>query len=534
MKFKIFISIPLLFCLISFGAGKEQQISKNSGWEDAQGIAVAGNIAHRIRVNTNHVLQMLEDSSKRKEGPSHMRDGFVKTRKGAQPQGAPIPQARFILDPAGRNVEKDSEPSQLTPSPLKFLNGIQKTGHIPPDPVVASGPNHIVEAVNSSFAIYSKGGGKLFQTTFESWFSDFTFLNGSDFFDPKIIYDQYYDKFVMLIDCTRDSDQSAYFLLSVSETSNATGTWYLYYFDMTLNGQKRTGNWADYPGLGMDQDFIYMTANMYGFKSGKFVQPKLRILKKEDLYFKDNVPWFDIFNFRNATGQVAFTVRPAHSYGSLSNEYMIEANNNAGSKLTLYKVMNPQGRATLERKAIPVSPYSYPPDAEQRGDGSLINTGDARLLNAVYMNNSIYTAHSISNDWGSGKVSAVRLYQVSTTGEVLQEITYGLDLSHYYYPMIMPDSIGNLTFVFNRSGSTEFAGARFAGRRVSDQPGTIEGSKTLKLGVANYELIDSNNRNRWGDYNGISLDPDNSFWIVGEFATNSDNWGTRMARVKYN
>jgi hypothetical protein len=533
MKTKILFFIPLLVCFLSFGAQKDQPL-KDSEWEDAKAITASGNIAHRIRVHTDRVVQAMEDSSKNEDERSHLRDGFFKKRNGVLPQGAPIPQARFFSDLAGRSLEKNSSPSLLTPSPLKFINGMQKTGHIPPDPAIASGPNHIVEAVNSSFAIYSKGGAKLFQTTFEYWFSDFTILDGSDFFDPKIIYDQYYDRFVMLVDCVRDSDRTAYYLLSVSETSNAQGNWFLWYFDMTLNGQKRTGNWADYPGLGIDQDYIYMTGNMFSFASGKFVQSKLRILKKDDVYYEDSAPWVDIFNFRNATGQTAFTVQPVHSHGSVSNEYLIEADNSEGSKLTLYKVMNPQGRATLERKAIPVSPYSYPPNAEQRGGGSLIDTGDARLLNAVGVNNSIYTAHTISHNWESGKVSAARLYQVSTTGAVQQEITFGLDLYHYYYPVIMADSTGNIAFVFNRSSSSEFAGARFAGRRVTDEPGTIQASKTLKPGVANYEEFAGSDRNRWGDYNGISLDPDNSFWIVSEFALYGDNWGTRIARVKYN
>ena len=39
--------------------------------------------------------------------------------------------------------------------------GISATGWEPPDPDIAVGPNHIVEVVNSSIAIYTKSGSKI-------------------------------------------------------------------------------------------------------------------------------------------------------------------------------------------------------------------------------------------------------------------------------------------------------------------------------------------------------------------------------------
>ena len=60
----------------------------------------------------------------------------------------------------------------------------------------------------------------------------------------------------------------------------------------------------------------------------------------------------------------------------------------------------------------------------------------------------------------------------------------------------------------------------------------------MAAGVASYVLTDSVGRNRWGDYSGMSVAPDDdrTFWVYNEYAlargTPSDGedgrWGTRF------
>src|SRR5206468_3526017 len=98
-----------------------------------------------------------------------------------------------------------------------------------------------------------KTGNKLLQTAFSTWFKNVTEVKQATLFDPKIVYDQYAGHFVLLIDAEKDSDKTAYYLLSVSKTDDPTGEWVTWALNMKLNGRRKADIWADFPGLGIDE-----------------------------------------------------------------------------------------------------------------------------------------------------------------------------------------------------------------------------------------------------------------------------------------
>jgi len=69
------------------------------------------------------------------------------------------------------------------------FQGISWTTSIPPDPVIAAGPNHVVLVVNSRLAIYTKSGSLVSQTELYNWFANVN--PPGTVFDPKVIYDQH-------------------------------------------------------------------------------------------------------------------------------------------------------------------------------------------------------------------------------------------------------------------------------------------------------------------------------------------------------
>src|SRR5438876_6013998 len=84
--------------------------------------------------------------------------------------------------------------SPLAPSPtVSFAgpsNADQSTQWTPPNPNIAAGPNHIMVAVNSQFAIYSKSGTLLSKTTFSSWLAGVcSGCSSAGYFDPRLTYD---------------------------------------------------------------------------------------------------------------------------------------------------------------------------------------------------------------------------------------------------------------------------------------------------------------------------------------------------------
>ncbi len=92
---------------------------------------------------------------------------------------------------------------------------------------MAVGEEYIVEAVNSGFQVFTKTG---LQTRAYTDFSSFVNLptpwNGFCF-DPRVVYDPWQDRFVMLILGLDNTNLKSYFWIMVSQTSNPNGDWFL-------------------------------------------------------------------------------------------------------------------------------------------------------------------------------------------------------------------------------------------------------------------------------------------------------------------
>jgi hypothetical protein len=413
--------------------------------------------------------------------------------------------------------------------------GIGFTGSAAPDSILAVGPSRIMFAVNTDVAIFTKTGKKRFQTSFENWFKPLeSIAGGANLFDPKVIYDQYNGHFIFLCDARR-ADKRSWYLLSVSHTSDPEGEWSFYAMDMQLNGGNRVTYWADLPRIGFDQNAVYLTGNMTAFRTYAFQYAKIRILKKSELYAFGNLTWRDFWKFTDGSGEFAYSVEPVHSYGPASVEYFVNTRELSGNTLTLFKMTNAATNQPLLSKInIPVSSYSAPPGAEQKGGGITLYTGDAGVINAVARGGKIITALATGYNWGSGLVSAVRFYEITTSGRLLKEVTYGNDKLHYYFPVVMYDKRGNLYMAFCRSGKTEFAGIYFTGRPISVPGAGLQPAVALQKGLTNFQqAVHGTTLARWGDFNGIALDGDDSVWIYSQFASSKTQWATTAGKIRY-
>lgn len=451
------------------------------------------------------------------------------------------PRAELPPDPSGDMDESALEGplhQAFAPPALKAgYAGIAYTSFHPPDPVLAVGPSHVVLVVNSTWAAYDKTTGATVAGPFElsDWFE--SKIPGDFVFDPKVVYDVLEGRFVLVALFADFTAKKSAWVVSVSKTSEATGEWWLYSFDATLDGSTKSSNWADYPGLGVDKVAVYMSANMFDWDDG-FAYSKVRILTKKKLYAGAKTGWRDLYDFTPGDAAGQFTVQPAHQYTGLPYNYMINAVwGDDASTLKLWKVTNPtSSKPKLEEFDVTVDSYGLTGNAAQKGGPELIHTGDLRLLNAVFRDGRIYAAHTIPKNWKSGEVPAARWYEIDVaTATVVQSNTYGADKVAYYYPVIMPDAAGNIYLGFNRSSATEYAGMRFCGRRATDPAGQMSASGLLMGGKAYYVFKDQYERNRWGDYNGIGLDPSDpdSVWVYGEYAQKKVVWQTRFGRVSY-
>lgn len=418
---------------------------------------------------------------------------------------------------------------------LKNFNGISQTNSIPPDPHIAVGPNHVVGVVNSRFAIWDKEGNLLKNINADTWYSNV--VQGVGSFDPKVLYDHFAKRWIMVWLDQDDNSQRGYFLLSVSADSNAIGTWYNWALPSNVNGTTNNGSWGDYQGVGFDHEAIYITANQFSFSSS-FQYVKIRIVPKAQLYANTGgaVTFTDLWDIRypSSLGSRVFNIRPSIHYSQSNSYNLLHANSGSSNFFVLYKITNPLTNPVLTGINVPVTNYSGAPNANQLGGSSVLieGAGSALRCEPVYRDGFLWATHTIRNPVHTAYSSA-RYVKINTTSNLAEEdAALGAEGFWHFYTALAVDKDHNIALTYSRSGLTEYAGAYYTSKLSTSSE--FSGTKALAAGLGNYVVTFGGSRNRWGDYNGIWIDPsdENDFWMLTEYAAGTNTWGTRVGKLR--
>jgi len=477
-------------------------------------------------------------------------------QKAAAHQAAAVAEHR----PGGTGVS--------APPPKLGLDITQTGGWNPPDGALAVGPSSLLVAVNEAFAIYDKSTsevalGPIGFTTF--------FGTTDSTFDPRALFDAGNaavggngggsGRFVLLATSTNSQARTSVFTLAVSQNDrpDRSDTGWCVYKLSAVTGAGPVRTWADFPGLGMDGDYLYITANQFRFGNNLFESARALAIPKSSIYPDvtsgacPTASSTSFLNLKNPDGTAAFTVQPANQPDALprqpSTMYFVNATWSSGSNLVLSTLsMAARPRPSVVPAWISsglIAPYDLPADAPQPGSTGLIDTGDTRLLGAVYRYGKIYTANTTQHvngayiDGGRGLGDKV---QNAYANAQWYEITPGppsFGASHavvdptiaYFFPGVLPGcaatscSSPSVGLEISGSGASQPASAftvRWSG------PGSPYDIKMYASGVDGYILND-----RWGDYPGVSSDPSNpaAIWVLGEYAASSIGWGTAVTTV---
>lgn len=412
----------------------------------------------------------------------------------------------------------------------------------PADASMAVGPDEVVTAVNTVWAAYERDGTPVVP---EMQFADF-FLDVYDdpeavFYSPKVLFDQFHGRFVLIVLATDFGFQDSRVLVAVSAPGTATGVWDLHSIDATLNGGTiRTTNYIFNPGLGVDSRAIYLTGDMFSFGSDSFRYAKLIVLDKAQLYggtLRGAVIWdiIDAFHER------AVGIQPAHHFGPHSAGYLAAVRFPAGDVvrgMTVWQVSGRLNRPKLYRRLASTDFFAEPPPALQPPDidNTRLDTGDGRLQNLVFRGGILTAAHATGIDWGDFQVvSAIHYVQISTSRwRRVSELYYGAEEVDYSYPAIMSNAFGDLALLFNSSSQDEYASLRFTGRHAFDAGSFLHPSEEVAAGAG--QLLEGDGQIAYlGVYNGAAVDPSDPsiIWLFGSYARAEDFWGTAAAEVGF-
>jgi hypothetical protein len=450
---------------------------------------------------------------RRTEVPRLVREGSdLRPDRGAA--AGPVSRRAGILTPTVVGPTFDGVPDLL--------------GVSPGDPTGALGVNYHLAAVNVHMAFYDRVGLQFWPTPpaqprrLRSLDSDLP--GGVDDFDPKVIYDPYRQKFVLVF-ASASNTQSFLSVVVIPEGSEGTtADWCVLHLsgDQVGNNGKQL---ADYPMIGFTENRVTLTTNQFDYDNapfvGSFQYVQVISIGKGALY-DCSVPVVPIKVFsrsqtRDPDGSRAFTIVPMVSFGGAPTvQFMTSMDfNGAAGKLILWRLKAVNGVLKLTRVSLGGGPMSYPRWGRQcpSNPGGLNDnwdTGDVRLTSTFWDGGPgrLYTTTAIGGNVGGGAAeSVIRWWEIDPASTLADsQVTrrgivgaVGRDLA---WPSIATDGTGKLWVNYAQAGASECLSAYTS----VIQPGsTAHAPVPIKAGFGRYEYAPGTER--WGDYTAITRDP---------------------------
>jgi hypothetical protein len=418
-------------------------------------------------------------------------------------------------------------------------------GNWPADPTGAIGDSVIVTAVNTSYAVYDRAGNPISGPA--PLGPLFPLPDGTQVFHPRVVYDQYRDRFVLTFLAVNDARERSWILLVAIPDRTATDV-------RTWCGSKIVGDptggdgrqFPDYPGLGYDRDHVVVTTNRFDFGTETFRGAQVLSFRKGRLYDCGRALTVRTFAGRdtlNPDGSLAFSVQPATTVGSGNAQYLLSFRDGPDA-VVLWRLRETPNGLRLQNVAIPVPRVGIGPYATQ-GGGTLDapNTwwdpGDLRITNAFadLPDSHVYGAHVVAKDLLPDRTTdgyeeaVIRWYEVRVRARLSRSSvsrlgTIGVPEADVGWPAIGTDAEGHVFVTYARASAPldEFLSAWVA--RIL--PGRTASSQVLlSQGSARVEAI--RGPERWGSYAAINrdpLDPD-LMAIVNQYAVADGGGATR-------
>ncbi len=436
-------------------------------------------------------------------------------------------------------------------TPIAFTGAtLSDTGAYPPDTMGAVGPSQFIVAVNGRIRTFDKSTGLadgVLNSSMDSFFNSVMTPPANNNFtsDPRIRYDRLSGRwFVLIIDVPGQNGASPNrVLLAVSDSSVITaGTvWSFYYFQHDqVSPAGDTGEFADYPSLGIDANALYIGVNIFT-SAGSFDNTTAFVVRKSSLLSGGPIV---VTALRRLISGVTgpYTPQGVDNFDPNATEgYLIGIDYSSATRLRLRRVLNPGGAPTISGNvSVTVSSFAGPLVVPSSGTSSNLDGLDQRLLAAHYRNGSLWTSQNVGVN-SSGGTSAttrngVRWYKIGgiPTGQtptVQQSGTiYDASSTNIFYWMgtVMVSGQGHAIAGFSASSSSQFVGAAVAGRLTNATAGTFGSPIIYSAGAAAY----SPPYDRWGDYSYTSLDPndDMTMWTIQENVNAVNSYAVQIGK----
>jgi hypothetical protein len=445
-------------------------------------------------------------------------------------------------------------------------------GEFASDDSGAVGFDHYVQVVNTGIAVYDKSGnvlaGPVSTTTFWQNQPD---CGGTQIWSDSVVrFDRYANRWV--IARPGGGRNGSDLCMAVSKTSDPTGPYDQYAFEVNNTTNHLARYFNDYPKIAVFSDAYYATADPNKIFSG--LGNTISAFQRGTMLAGNPKPQFVTFFVPAPTSTPPQVTRSHMLAADLEGtrlppndtpEYIVQVQDShlgfPADRLQVYEFHvdwnSPTSSTLVPTTSLVPQPFNSnachneffcieQPGVTQRIDSLSYGYMMQRL---TYRNfgprQSLLFDHTVAADGDPSQDHAgIRWYELRMTTrgrtrspwEIYQQGTYAPDANDRWLGSIAIDGMGNIALGFNVSSSSVFPSIYYAGRRSNDPLGTLP--------LGEISLIDGSGSQHtytnFGDYSQMTIDPsdDCTFWYTGTYypATTThtaNDWHTRIGSFRF-
>jgi hypothetical protein len=406
---------------------------------------------------------------------------------------------------------------------------------MPPDAQGDIGPNHFVQIVNMSFAVFSRSGqvllGPLSTNTLFAGFGGPCETSGAG--DGVVLYDPLADRWLITqFAVSRPSATPFWECVAVSRTPDPTGQWARYAYTYEY--------FNDYPKLGVWPDGYYVTYNLFTDERSDQFRGVLFCAFDRTRMLAGEPAAQQCATINDSSSGVT----PADFDGTLlppAGEPNV-AVSYASSALRLYSYhvdWTAPGNSSVDSVEVKVAPFAIPCSNSISGGcvpqparaPPLDALSDRMMYRAAYRNFGDHEALVANHTVVAGSSAGVRWYELrdpAGSPSVYQQGTYAPDSGWRWMGSAALDRAGNIGLGFSLSGEQTQPSIGYTGRTPSDPLGVMGQGEALAAAGQGTQTGSV----RWGDYTNLSVDPvdECTFWYANQYLVGQGpfNWRTRI------
>lgn len=454
----------------------------------------------------------------------------------------------------GSGAVQGSAPANM-PGTSTVFEGVGNTfGGAPPDTNGDVGPDHYMQYINLSFAIWDKQGELLYgpvpnNTLFQGLGGECESHNDGA---PTVLYDEQADRWFASQYAIQTDSGINHQCIAVSATGDPLGEWHRYDFAYPADAIN------DYPKFGIWPDGYYMTANEFHPETFEFLGAGALVYERDKML--EGAPANQIyFHIDDRFGGLLpadaegmsppkdapnpFTAISDDAWGAFPQDTLHVWNFDADwdiPELSSFGTQAVEPDQNLATEPFDSDLCAFARDCvPQQGSATGLDAISDRLMyraghRTLTDHRSITLNHSVDADGNDH--SGVRWYELRESGgdwAIHQQSTFAPDADHRWMGSIGMDTSGNIAMGYSVSNTNRYPSLAYAGRLADDPLGEMaQGQAVLTEGGGGQTGFD-----RWGGYSSMSVDPTDgcTFWYTGEYVpeTGEATWSTRIGSFRF-